>query len=98
MLPGAGSGKPATERTRIRAEDGNPHAPRHMRDVLARTGYGPILAGEPEEVDRLIGEKRPRPLLPDTALPGTDAIELTGRVLEKTELPVFFRLRAGGRY
>ena len=69
---------------------GNPYALMYIRDALVRTGYEPIVTGEPEEMDRLIEEKRPDLVLLDMTLPGTDAIELLRGVLEKTELPVIF--------
>ncbi|MDE0312301.1 MAG: ATP-binding protein [Caldilineaceae bacterium] len=88
--PGAGSGEAGAERTRILAVVGNPYALMYIRDALVRTGYEPIITGEPEEMDRLIEEKRPDLVLLDMTLPGTDAIELLRGVLEKTELPVIF--------
>jgi len=86
----AAPGNETQERTRILVVDDEPHALRYIRDVLSKSGYDPIVTGEPEEVDRLIAEKRPHLVLLDMMLPGVDGIDLMKNILEKTALPVIF--------
>ena len=86
----ADPGNETQERTRILVVDDEPHALRYIRDVLSKSGYDPIVTGEPQEVDRLIAEKRPHLVLLDMMLPGVDGIDLMRNILEKTALPVIF--------
>ena len=98
--PTAGAAEPAPfaaepgnetqERTRILVVDDEPHALRYIRDVLSKSGYDPIVTGEPEDVDRLIAEEEPHLVLLDMMLPGVDGIDLMRDILEKTALPVIF--------
>ncbi|MCY4411768.1 MAG: ATP-binding protein, partial [Caldilineaceae bacterium] len=98
--PAAGAAEPAPfaaepgngtqERTRILVVDDEPHALRYIRDVLSKSGYDPIVTGEPEDVDRLIAEREPHLVLLDMMLPGVDGIDLMREILEKTALPVIF--------
>ncbi len=87
---GAGTGKAEKGRTRILVVDDDPHALRYIRDALAKSGYEPIVTGEPEEVDRLIEEKGPRLVLLDMMLPGIDGVELMKSILKRSGLPVIF--------
>ena len=64
------------ERVRILAVDDEPQALRYVRDTLAKSGYQPVVTGEPEEALRLMAEERPELVLLDLMLPGTDGIEL----------------------
>ncbi len=86
----ADPGNETQERTRILVVDDEPHALRYIRDVLSKSGYDPIVTGEPEEVDHLIAQKRPHLVLLDMMLPGVDGIDLMRNILEKTGLPVIF--------
>ncbi len=98
--PAAGAAEPAPfaaepgnetqERTRILVVDDEPHALRYIRDALAKSGYDPIVTGEPEDVDRLIAEREPHLVLLDMMLPGVDGIDLMREILGKTALPVIF--------
>ncbi|MCY3991910.1 MAG: ATP-binding protein [Caldilineaceae bacterium] len=83
-------GNETQERTRILVVDDDPHALRYIRDVLSKSGYDPIVTGEPEEVDSLIAKERPHLVLLDMMLPGVDGIDLMRNILEKTALPVIF--------
>ena len=49
-----------------------------------------MVTGDPEEVSGLIRTERPRLVLLDLMLPGTDGIELMERVPELADLPVIF--------
>ena len=78
------------ERTPILVVDDDPHTLHHVRDALATTGYTPLLTGDPQEIPELIRTNRPRLVLLDLMLPGTDGIELIERVPEMADLPVIF--------
>ena len=84
------------QRVRILAVDDEPHALRYVRDTLVKSGYRPVVTGEPEEALRLMREERPDLVLLDLMLPGTDGIELMGQMLEIADVPVIF-LSAYGR-
>ncbi len=83
-------GNETEERTRILVVDDDPHVLRYIRNVLSKSGYDPIVTGEPGEVDRLITEAGPHLVLLDMMLPGFDGIDLMKDILEKTALPVIF--------
>ncbi|MCY4615306.1 MAG: response regulator, partial [Chloroflexi bacterium] len=104
--PSATSGRPAPatrreqpeedERLRVLAVDDDPNALRYVRDTLAKSGYDPILTGEPEEALQLVADEQPDLVLLDLMLPGTDGIELMKQILELADVPVIF-LSAYGR-
>ena len=82
--------------TPILVVDDDPEALRYMRGVLDDAGYAPIVTGEPKEVADLIRSKRPRLVLLDLVLPGTDGIAMMDSVPELADLPVIF-ISAYGR-
>ncbi len=84
------------ERVRVLAVDDEPQALRYVRDTLVKSGYEPIVTGEPEEALRLIAEERPELVLLDLMLPGMDGIELMQDILRLADVPVIF-LSAYGR-
>ena len=84
------------ERLRVLAVDDDPNDLRYVRDTLTRSGYDPILTGEPEDVVRLVEEEKPQLVLLDLMLPGTDGIDLMTEILEVADVPVIF-LSAYGR-
>ena len=83
-------------RTPILVVDDDPKMLRYVRDALAAAGYAPLLTGDPEELSGLIRTHRPRLVLLDLRLPGTDGIELMERIPELGDLPVIF-ISAYGR-
>ena len=83
-------GNETQERTRILVVDDDPNALRYTRDVLVKSGYEPIVTGEPGDVDRLIAQEGPHLVLLDMMLPGFDGIDLMKDILEKSALPVIF--------
>ena len=85
-----------SERARILAVDDDPQALRYVRDALAADGYEPVVTGDPQEALRLMTEQRPRLVLLDLVLPGTDGIELMQEMLKAQDVPVIF-LSAYGR-
>ena len=90
----AAGGPPARrdgpERTPILVVDDDPKTLRYVRDALAGSEFAPLVTGDPEEVSGLIRTGRPRLVLLDMMLPGTDGIELMERVPELADMPVIF--------
>ncbi len=70
--------------------DDDPETLRHLRDTLAEAGYAPLVTGDPGELPRIIRAEKPRLVLLDLMLPGTDSIELMQTVPELSDLPVIF--------
>ena len=82
--------KEVEERVRVLAVDDEPNDLRYIRDTLARSGYDPVVTGEPEEVLRLVEEERPELVLLDLMLSGTDGIELMKDIQDAADVPVIF--------
>ena len=82
--------QPPIGRTPILAVDDDPNALRYIRSILSKADYDPIVTGNPEDVGRLIQEKKPHLVLLDLMLPGTDGIALMRDILAKDDLPVIF--------
>ena len=89
-LGGPPAPRDGSEQTPILVVDDDPKTLRYVRDALAGSEYTPLVTGDPEEVPGLIQTERPRLVLLDLMLPGTDGIELMGRVPELADLPVIF--------
>ena len=70
--------------------DDDPQALRFVRDALLTAGYAPLMTGDPRELPRLIRTGKPELVLLDLMLPGTDGIELMGRIPELADRPVIF--------
>ena len=84
------------ERVRVLAVDDDPNDLRYVRDTLAKSGYDPVVTGEPEEALRLVEDEKPDLVLLDLMLPGTDGIELMKEIQDVSDVPVIF-LSAYGR-
>ncbi len=84
------------EQARILVVDDDPMTLRNVRDTLSRAGYSLLVTGDPEEALRLYESERPRLALLDLLLPGSDGIDLMGKMLRIREAPVIF-LSAYGR-
>ena len=78
------------ERGRILAVDDDPMTLRTVREVLAKAGYTPLVTGDPYEAIRLFEAEPPRLVLLDLVLPGSDGIELMGRMRSIAPVPVIF--------
>ena len=78
------------ERVRVLAVDDDPQALRYVRDALLKSGYTPVVTGDPGEALRLVGEEKPDLVLLDLMLPGTDGIELMKDILTAGDVPVIF--------
>ena len=83
-------GTETKERPRVLAVDDDPHDLRYVREALARSGYDPVVTGEPEEALRLVADEKPELVLLDLMLPGTDGIELMKDILDVADVPVIF--------
>ncbi len=95
-LPATSSPVQKEERLRILAVDDDPNDLRYVRDTLAKSGYDPVVTGDPQEALRLVADERPELVLLDLMLPGTDGIELMKDILDVADVPVIF-LSAYGR-
>ena len=84
------------EQGRILAVDDDPMTLRNVRDTLSRAGYSLLVTGDPDEALRLYESERPKLVLLDLLLPGSDGIDLMGKMLRIREAPVIF-LSAYGR-
>ncbi len=89
------SGEPE-DRVRVLAVDDDPETLRYVRDSLNRSGYDPLVTGDPQEALRLVQEKRPQLALLDLMLPGTDGIGLMMDIRRSADVPIIF-LSAYGR-
>ena len=78
------------EEKRILVVDDDPQTLRYVRDTLAAAGYVPLVTGDPGELPELLRTRKPQLVLLDLMLPGTDGIELMGRIPELADLPVIF--------
>ena len=54
-----GEQKVEEERLRILVVDDDPNDLRYIRDTLAKSGYDPVVPGDPEEALRLVADERP---------------------------------------
>ena len=86
----AARGRPARAAGPVLVVDDDPQALRFVRQALLEAGYAVVQTGEPDRVAELIRAERPRLVLLDLVLPGTDGIELMERVPELADLPVIF--------
>ena len=80
----------APEAVPILVVDDDPETLRHVRDTLEEAGYAPLVTGDPGELARIIRAEKPRLVLLDLMLPGTDGVELMQTVPELADLPVIF--------
>ncbi|MCY4086248.1 MAG: hybrid sensor histidine kinase/response regulator [Actinomycetia bacterium] len=84
------SRRTARQLTRVLAVDDDPEALRQLRGALTRTGYHPVVTGNPAEVPRLMEEERPHLVLMDLMLPDGDGIGLMREITAKNDVPVIF--------
>ena len=86
----------ARDQARILVVDDDPTVLRYVRDALSRAGYAPVVTTDPDEALRILESDRPRLVLLDLMLPGSDGIELMKSILDIADVPVIF-LSAYGR-
>ncbi len=75
---------------RILVVDDDPQTLRYVRNALSAAGYAPVVTGDYRDVSRLIRTDKPRLVLLDLMLSGTDGIEMMERVPELADQPVIF--------
>ena len=68
----------------------DPTVLRYVRDALSRAGYAPIVTTDPDDALRILESDRPRLVLLDLMLPGSDGIELMKSILDIADVPVIF--------
>ena len=78
------------ERTRVLVVDDDPQVLRLVQRVLGEAGYRPIVTPDPADALRLAEVEEPDLVLLDLSLPGTDGLELMGRIREFSGVPVIF--------
>ena len=78
------------EPARILVVDDDPQTLRYVRDALTASGYAPLVTGGDADLSHIIRTEKPRLVLLDLMLPGTDGIALMESVPELAELPVVF--------
>ena len=93
--PAAAGARPArrgaaTDAVPILVVDDDPGTLRHVRDTLTEAGYAPLVTGDPGELSRILRTEKPRLVLLDLMLPGTDGIQLMQTMPELADLPVIF--------
>ena len=76
------------EATRVLVVDDDPQALLLVRDALTTAGYAVLETGEPRELSRIIRAEKPRLVLLDLMLPGTDGIKLMEQVPDLADVPV----------
>ncbi len=86
----AGPDENGQRSTPILIVDDDPQTLRNVRAALSNEGYVPLVTGDPEEVPGLIRRYRPHLVLLDLVLPGTDGVELMGRIVDDADVPVIF--------
>ena len=78
------------EKPRVMVVDDDPETLRLVRDILPGAGYDPVTVGDPEGLSDIIHKERPRLVLLDLMLPGTNGIKLMEQIPELGDLPVIF--------
>ena len=80
----------AGERVAVLVVDDDPETLRYVGNILAESGYTPIVTVDPEEALILMEDERPNLVLLDLMLPGADGITLMKDILEIASVPVIF--------
>ncbi len=88
--PDPGSG------ARVLVVDDDPRTLRFVRDALSAAGYAPLATGEVQDLSAVLRTEKPRLVLLDLVLPGTDGIDLMEQVPELADVPVIFISGYGG--
>ncbi len=83
-------------RASVLVVDDDPKMLRFVRETLSKAGYSPITTTEYQNISQIIAEEKPKLILLDLMLPGTDGIELMESVPELADVPVIF-ISAYGR-
>ena len=86
----AGVQRTPSAQVRILAVDDDPRMLRYLHDTLAKSGYAPVVAGDPEEALDLMEASEPHLVLLDLVLPGTDGLDLMQDIRTMADVPVIF--------
>ncbi|MYA17777.1 MAG: response regulator, partial [Gammaproteobacteria bacterium] len=76
--------------TTVLIVDDDPQTLSYVRDVLADAGYYAVVTADHRELSSIIEAEKPKLVLLDLMLPGTDGIELMRTIPELATLPVIF--------
>ena len=66
----------------------DPQTLRYVRDALTAAGYTPLVTADHRELSHIMRTEKPRLVLLDLILPGTDGFEVMERVPELADVPV----------
>ena len=76
--------------TKVLIVDDDPQTLRYVRDILADADYSAVVTAELRDLSYIIETEKPKLVLLDLMLPGTDGIELMRTIPELATLPVIF--------
>ena len=76
--------------TTVLIVDDDPQTLSYVRDVLADADYSAVVTADHREISRIIEAEKPKLVLLDLMLPGSDGIELMRTIPELATLPVIF--------
>ena len=76
--------------TKVLIVDDDPQTLSYVRDVLADADYSAVVTADPREISSIIDAEKPKLVLLDLMLPGSDGIELMRKIPELATLPVIF--------
>ena len=93
--PAALSRQAGRGRARILAVDDDPEARRYIRNILSEAGFTPVVTGDPEDIERLMGVEQLHLVLMDMTLSWDGGVELMERIRRISDAPVIFVSRYG---
>lgn len=70
--------------------DDDPQTLHNVRTALSNEGYVPYVTSDPGKLPELMALHRPRLVLLDLVLPGTDGVEVMRDILEIDDVPIIF--------
>ena len=76
--------------TKVLIVDDDPQTLSYVRDVLADADYSAVVTADHREISSIIDAEKPKLVLLDLMLPGSDGIELMRKIPELATLPVIF--------
>ena len=76
--------------TTVLIVDDDPQTLSYVRDVLADADYSAVVTADHREISSIIEAEKPKLVLLDLMLPGSDGIELMRKIPELATLPVIF--------
>ncbi len=76
--------------TKVLIVDDDPQTLSYVRDILADADYSAVVTADHREISNIIEAEKPKLVLLDLMLPGSDGIELMRTIPELATLPVIF--------